>query len=217
MFIPKLQISIDSLDFNKAIKIAENAFVAGADILEIPSYLIKKYGVKIIEEIKNRLPTAKIYVDSKIINNPYEELKILSEVNSDIVSVLALAHDKVLLDCIYLGKKLNLEIAIDLTGLKNPIERVIEISFMNPDYIRYNLEDAFKKYEIASIIKEIKEIVRLSSTTVSVGVVNNINDIPLYIKAGINIIIVDKIITESENIIDKIKELKELIKVSYSL
>lgn len=208
---PLLQVAIDVLDLDKAIEIAEISFISGADIIEVGTPLIKKYGIVSIKEIKARLPRTKIYADMKIIDAAEQELKIAYEAGADIVSVLASSHDYTIFNAISFGKRFGLEICVDLIGIKNVVGRTMEISYMNPDYICYHIPIDFQQNistNLPNVLKVIKELSRTIPIPIAVAGGIDLTTAPLLANSGASIIIIGRSITREKDIASIVKKIK---------
>lgn len=84
----KLQIAFDLTDLEKSLKIA-NEVQEYADILEVGSLLIYKYGDHAIRSFKDQFPNKIILADAKIIDRGKEATTILAKAGADWVSVMA--------------------------------------------------------------------------------------------------------------------------------
>jgi 3-hexulose-6-phosphate synthase/6-phospho-3-hexuloisomerase len=211
---PLLQVAIDTLDLDRAVEIAKIAYLAGADIIEAGTPLIKKFGILAIKRIREELPRTKIFADMKVADASEIELRLAMEAGADIVSVLASADDNTIIDSIMFGKRNGIEICIDFIGVKDVINRLMEIFYVKPDYICYHIPyDLSKKSQvnIANSVRIVKELVRMSGTLVSVAGGLDYNTIPLFANAGVSVLVIGRTITKSENIEEAVKKIKNLL------
>jgi 3-hexulose-6-phosphate synthase and related proteins len=218
IFPPLLQVAIDILDLERAVKIAKEAFLAGADIIEVGTPLIKKYGISAIKRIREELPRTKIFADMKIADSSEIELRLAMEAGADIVSVLASSDDNTIVDSIMFGKRNGIEICIDFIGVKDIIGRLMEIFYVNPDYICYHIPyDLSKKTQmnLANSVRIVKELVRISGTLVSVAGGLDHSTIPLFANAGASVLIVGRTVVNSKNIEEEVKKIKTILSQTF--
>jgi len=115
----KLQIAFDILELDKAISTAHE-LQEYADIFEIGSLLIYKYGDRAIREFRTSFPQKTLLADAKIADRSKEAVTLLAQAGADWITVIAgtgrnvihtactTAHD--------LGKKIMLDL-IDASSL----------------------------------------------------------------------------------------------------
>ncbi len=84
----KLQIAFDLTDLNKALTIAADVHEY-ADILEVGSLLIYKYGEEAIKKFKENFPHKPILADVKIVDRGKEAATIAIQAGADWITVMA--------------------------------------------------------------------------------------------------------------------------------
>ena len=84
----KLQISFDLTDINESIRIAKEV-AEHANIIEVGSILIYKYGVEVIEKFREALPNAVILADIKIVDRGREVVSLLENGGANWLTVIA--------------------------------------------------------------------------------------------------------------------------------
>jgi len=84
----EIQISFDIIDLSKSLEVAV-AIADYADIVEIGTLPIYKYGVYAIEEFRKKLPTKKILADSKIVDRGKDATTLFVNGGADWVTVMA--------------------------------------------------------------------------------------------------------------------------------
>ncbi len=65
---PVLQIALDFIVLDRAIKLAEESVLGGADWLEAGTPLIKSVGLDAVRELRRRFPNHVIVADMKIMD-----------------------------------------------------------------------------------------------------------------------------------------------------
>jgi 3-hexulose-6-phosphate synthase len=84
----KLQIAFDLIDLEKALQIGHEV-QEYADVLEVGSLLIYKYGEQAIQSFKEQFPQKVILADAKIVDRGKEVTTILARAGADWVTVMA--------------------------------------------------------------------------------------------------------------------------------
>ncbi|MEJ2296545.1 MAG: orotidine 5'-phosphate decarboxylase, partial [Candidatus Lokiarchaeota archaeon] len=80
---PKLQVALDLIDLEKALRIAEKV-ASSADIIEAGTPLIKSEGIGAVEVLKDNFPDKLICADLKTADAGYLEVKMAANANADI-------------------------------------------------------------------------------------------------------------------------------------
>lgn len=189
-----LQAIINVLNYEEAIDAAEKAYLKGADIIEIGNKLIKKFGLNIAKDIKLRLPRTKIYLDTLTLDDPIFDFELAHECNADIISVMGIASPDIIKSSLELSRKYAIDVALDFSGIIDPVNKVFEIIQVGAYYYRINIP---KKnfgdfsYEVKQYYKSIKELARISPVPIAVRINNDLSLIPYVINSGASFIIVD--------------------------
>jgi len=214
---PRLQVALDLLSIDEALKIAKEAWDNGAEILEAGTPLIKKEGMCAVKALRNNFPEAIIVADMKTMDVGGLETKIAHEAGADIVTVLAVANNATIVEALEYARKHNVLIMADLIAHPNPEARVIELAKIGIDILGIHLGiDVQKRLEITAssiaTIEMTQRIRRIFKKPIAVAGGLRPGKIAPLVKAGANIVIVGSAITKSPNpgeVVSKIvKELK---------
>lgn len=194
----RLQVALDLLKLEDAIKIAERVTKAGAHILEAGTPLIKSEGIKAVKELKHRFPSKTIFADMKIMDTGYLETEMAAKAGADIVQVLGAAPDDTIKEAIKAGKDFNVKICCDLIGIKNPIERAKGFEDMGVDCVNLHIgiDQQTKSEYPYPTLKKLCEV-----TSIPIVVAGGINDINISTikKFRVDTVIVGGFITKSQN------------------
>jgi len=217
MAAPLLHVSIGSFEIQDAIKLANKAFLSGADVIEISNSLLKRHGYQIVSDIRKYIPKVKIYVDTKIIDNLEEESKMAYEAGADVISVhSSIDEDEILGELSYI-RKLGLELSIDLTGVKDILGKILSISYLTPDYFYYKVP-----YQISKDLKNhpevfriIKDLVRISSAPIIVAGLFNTEDYSLCVRLGVRALSIRINEENADRIEEIIRNLKQALEISF--
>src|SRR3989441_11681887 len=91
---PKVQVALDLIKLEDALRIAEAANRAGVEWIEAGTPLIKSEGMRSVKELKRALPDAVVVADMKTLDAGAIETEIAFEAGGDIVSISGFAHDR---------------------------------------------------------------------------------------------------------------------------
>ena len=194
----ELQVALDVLSIEQALIIAESCSDAGAKIFEAGTPLIKSEGIKAVTELKNHFPDKTIIADMKTMDTGYLETKLAAKAGADKVYILAAAHNETIKAAIKAGQELQIGIFCDLINVKDPIKRAKELEGFGIDGVVLHIginEQAKSKYPYPTLRKLCKEV------DISVAAAGGLNDkkVPEVVKAGANVVIVGRFITQSDD------------------
>jgi len=194
----RLQVALDLIRLEDALRIANAAADAGAHILEAGTPLIKSEGIRAVKELKSRFPDKTIFADMKIMDTGYLEAKMAAEAGANIVQVLGAAPDDTIKEAVKAGKEFDVKICCDLIGIKNPVERAKEFENLGVDYVNLHIGiDQQTKSEFPyPTLKRLCDEVNIP--VVAAGGINDIN-IDAIKKFNVDTVIVGGFITKSED------------------
>ncbi len=205
---PVLQVALDLISVDDAIRIARQAIRGGADWLECGTPLIKSEGVRAIRLLRRNFGEVPIVADMKTIDVGSLEAKIAFEAGADIVSILALADDQTILGAIEEAEKYEGMVMADLINHPDPISRAKQLEGLGVNIILIHVgidQQAYRGIPYG-IVREIKEEVDCY-----IAVAGGINDqtAGVAVKSGADIVIVGRYITASENPGERARRVKE--------
>ncbi len=214
---PLLQVYLETLDFEKAIEAANRAYLSGAEIIGISNILLKRYGVSIVSKIRSVMPKVKIYVDSKMIDNLEEECKMFYEAGADIISIHSSINEELILSSLAYIKRLGMEISLDLSGIKNVVERVLDLFYISPNYFYYKvLEQQWKNpLLLSSLFRLIKELTRITTAPLIIGGLKDLQHIVMCNQLGVRIFSLHINLDNFNKIEELIEEVRKALRISF--
>ncbi len=193
----KLQLAIDTLNLSDAIRLVDNLYDY-IDIIEIGTPLVLLEGTKATEVISNRFPEKEVLCDAKIMDAGSFESQIVFEAGADYVTVLGLADDKTIEECVDQARKYGKKVVVDMINVENMDKRVPRLEEIGVDVIA--VHTGVDRQELGRTplddLKEIKRYANKTKLAVAGGI--NENTIDKYIKVKSDIIIVGSGITSAE-------------------
>jgi len=132
---PILQVALDFVDLERAIKVAEEAVEGGADWIEVGTPLIKSEGLNAVRAIRERFPGRKIIADMKTIDAGRTEVEYAAKAGADIIDVLGASSDATISECVDAANNYGAEIVVDLIEVKDPVARAIAAEKAGANYI----------------------------------------------------------------------------------
>jgi len=115
-----LQLALDLLDLERALRIADLAVPQGVDWVEAGTPLIKSEGLAAVRALRARFPGKKIVADLKTADAGRVEMEAAAKAGADYAIVLGAASESTLRECIEVGRNYGLGIGVDLLGVQQP-------------------------------------------------------------------------------------------------
>lgn len=209
---PILQVALDFLNLNRALKVAEEAVAGGVDWLEAGTPLIKSEGLDVIRQLRRKFPKATIVADMKIMDAGRVETEAAAKAGADIVCVLAAASDSAIRECVEAGKNYGARIEADLIEIKDGDleERAKEIEKLGVDYIGVHcaIDEQMQGKDPFAKLARVR-----AAVGVPVAVAGGINSetAPQAVKTGANIVIVGGAITKARDPLEAARRIKKTI------
>ncbi|MGB2976451.1 MAG: orotidine 5'-phosphate decarboxylase / HUMPS family protein, partial [Phycisphaerae bacterium] len=120
-----LQLALDLLDLERAVRIAHLAAPAGVDWVEAGTPLIKSEGLDAVRALRDAFPDKKIVADLKTADTGRLEMEAAAKAGADYAIVLAAASEATIREAIEVGRSYGLGVGVDLLGIAEP-ERMAE-------------------------------------------------------------------------------------------
>ena len=89
---PIVQISLDLIDLDEALKTAEIAMRAGVDWLEAGTPLLLAEGVHAVRALRREFPNTPIVADLKTMDGAYLEAEVMAKAGASHVVIMERAH-----------------------------------------------------------------------------------------------------------------------------
>jgi bifunctional enzyme Fae/Hps len=121
---PYLQIALDVPSLEKVKTIVSELPESDRIILEVGTPLLKKYGVKVIRDLREVAKDVFIIADLKTLDVGKVEVDLAFEETADAVVVAGLAARETLDGFIYEAKKLGIYAVIDMMNVEDPLKKL---------------------------------------------------------------------------------------------
>lgn len=196
---PLLQIALDIVLLSDLEKILSQIPLDKKIILEAGTPLIKKFGVSIINKIRENHPDSYIIADMKTLDVGWLEVQIGAESSANAIVVSGLASLETIESSLDESKIRNVDIILDCMNVENPIVLLDSLKRMPEIILFHRGIDQEKRMDHPwNIIQNIKE--RYDKTLIAVAGGLNLETSKRALNNGADIIVVGRAITQAENI-----------------
>ncbi|MFN3528024.1 MAG: 3-hexulose-6-phosphate synthase, partial [Candidatus Altarchaeaceae archaeon] len=196
--MPKLQLAVDFVEFERAKEIAEECknFV---DIIEVGTPLIKSEGMNVVREFKRNFKDKIICADMKTIDTGRIEVEMAAKSGADIVCILGVSDDAVIEECLKAGKNYGCRIMVDMMNVENFIEKSKKILQIDNNAIicmHLGIDQQMRGKNLIDELKNLSKSINKDNIAAAGGInLENVKEISKFAE----IIIVGQAITKSRN------------------
>jgi len=204
---PYLQIALDIPDLERTKRIITQVPRSDRVILEAGTPLIKKYGASVIAELRQVAKDIFIVADLKTLDVGQVEVDLAFEETADAVVASGLASKDTLEKFVYEARRLGIYAFVDMMDVPDPI-KVLESLKEMPDVVilHRGIDEERGGKTRWELIKEIKA--KFKDGRILIGVAGGIepSNVTAALKAGADIMIVGRYITQSKDVEHATKE-----------
>lgn len=203
-----IQIALDVTDMKRAEYLAGCAVRAGADWLEIGNPLNKFEGVHAIRHISSRFDNQYILVDFMILAGAKRYVSAAKERGAANVTVTALCPDITVRETLEEGKRLGIDVTVDLFNVADIVESAKKYADMGADYIMVHFGvDQKRENPDASPLDMLKKVHEAVKTPLSYAVYDE-EEARQAVQNGAQVIVVGEPLLSAE---DPEKAMREFI------
>ncbi|MEM4258141.1 MAG: 3-hexulose-6-phosphate synthase [Candidatus Thermoplasmatota archaeon] len=207
---PILQVALDLINADRALKIAYESIEGGADWIEIGTPLIKSEGMNIIRIMREKYPTKTIIADMKTMDTGSLETEMAAKAGADIICILGAADNSTIIDAVQSARKYGIQIMIDLINVPDPVKRARELEKLGIHYlcIHTGIDEQMKGKKPFQVLEKL-----VTKTNLPIAVAGGLNSetAPKAIQKGAQIIIIGGAITKAHNIRKATQQIKKAI------
>ena len=122
----RLQVALDFVDTSRALKCAREAVAGGVDVIEVGTPLLKAEGLDVVRALHAEFPRVPIVCDAKTMDAGRAEVEIAAKAGATIVTVLGVASDTTVQECVEAGRNYGAQVYVDLLGHPDPVARAAQ-------------------------------------------------------------------------------------------
>jgi bifunctional enzyme Fae/Hps len=198
---PYLQIALDVPDLERTKRIISEVPKSDRVIFEAGTPLIKKYGTSIIQQLRDIAKNVFIVADLKTLDVGQVEVDLAFEETADAVVASGLASIQTLDRFIYEAKRLGIYAYVDMMDVSSPVKVLQSMKELPDVVILHRGIDAERGSKTRwDLIKEIKTKFKDAKLLVAVAGGIEPSNVTNALKAGADILIVGRYITQSKDI-----------------
>ena len=134
---PVLQVALDFIEIERALRLAHEAVAGGADWLEAGTPLIKSEGFEAVRKLRAAFPNHVVVADLKTMDAGRVEFEAAANAGASVAVVLAAAADATISQCVEVGRKYGVRTYCDTINIPDDIlaRRVAEVTKLGVDIV----------------------------------------------------------------------------------
>lgn len=207
---PKLQVALDVLELDRAVKIAKESIEGGVDWIEAGTPLIKSEGMDAVRRLRAEFPDRKIIADMKTTDTGAIEVEMAAKAGASIVAVLGVSDDSTIKDALCAARKYGVELMVDILNVQNPVERSKELNEMGVDYVcvHVGIDQQMVGMDTIELLGDIKKEI---DTSISIGGGLDAVSAGRAVAMGADIVIVGGNIIRSAEVKESARKIRDSI------
>jgi bifunctional enzyme Fae/Hps len=208
---PYLQIALDNPSLEQAKRVIQDLPESDRIILEVGTPLLKKYGVRVLRDLREIAQSVFIIADLKTLDVGKVEVDLAFEETADAVVASGLAAKETLNKFMYEAKKLGIYAVVDMMNVVDPVEKLGTLNEMpNVVILHRGIDMETGRSHGLERAREIKDAFAGQRFLVAVagGIVPETAKEAL--EKGADILIVGRYITQSKDVRRSAREFLEL-------
>ncbi len=210
---PYFQIALDIPSLEVVRNIIRQIPRSDRIILEVGTPLLKKYGVKVVRELREIVKDAFIVADLKTLDVGKVEVDIAYEEKADAVVASGLASVETLNSFVHEARRLGVYAFIDMMYVDDPLRKLTELEELPDVVVIHRAIDVETGRALnLELIPKVKEAFKGKGPLVAIagGIVPETASEAL--KKGADIIIVGRYVTQSKDVEGSVEKLLRLAK-----
>ncbi len=136
---PILQVALDILDLDRAIRIAGEAIQGGVDWIEVGTPLIKSEGMNAVRTMRDNFRDKTILADMKTMDTGALEVEMAVKSGADIIIILGSSDNSTISEAIRAADKYGARLMTDMISVPDPVSRAKELEQLGVDIINIHV------------------------------------------------------------------------------
>ncbi|MCX9082472.1 MAG: bifunctional 5,6,7,8-tetrahydromethanopterin hydro-lyase/3-hexulose-6-phosphate synthase [Candidatus Methanoperedens sp.] len=196
---PYLQVAIDIPDMNTLKAILKQIPQSDHLIIEAGTPLIKKYGVGVVQSIREVRPNAFVVADMKTLDTGDLEARIVADATAGAIVISGLAPISTIEKAIKEARNTGIYVVIDMLNVDKPLS-VLKALTIKPDVVEFHraIDTEGNAEHVWSDIPAMKKLSERMLIAVAGGI--RLDTVKDALQAGADIVIVGRAITEAKDV-----------------
>lgn len=135
----RVQISLDLIDLDEAVRTAQIALRAGVDWLEAGTPLILAEGLRSVRTLRERFPQVPIVADLKTMDGGWLEAQMMAKAGATHVVVMARAHKETIRCVVQAGRDHGIEVMGDNLACEDMVAGAKRLRELGCDYVIHHV------------------------------------------------------------------------------
>ncbi|MBW6517681.1 MAG: bifunctional hexulose-6-phosphate synthase/ribonuclease regulator [ANME-2 cluster archaeon] len=205
---PILQVALDLLELDRAIRIAYEAVEGGVDWIEAGTPLIKSEGMYAVRALKSNFPGHTILADMKTMDTGALEVEMAAKSGADIVILLGSADDSTIADARKAANKYGVRLMCDLISVAEPVERAMELEVLGVDIINIHvgIDMQMMGQDPIEVLREMRDRIHIP---IAVAGGLDAGSVGQAVAEGADIVIVGGNITRTSNVTNSAQKIRD--------
>jgi 3-hexulose-6-phosphate synthase/6-phospho-3-hexuloisomerase len=136
---PILQVALDILDLDRAVRIAGEAIQGGVDWIEVGTPLIKSEGMNAVRTMRDNFRDKTILADMKTMDTGALEVEMAVKSGADIIIILGSSDNSTISEAIRAADKYGARLMTDMISVPDPVSRAKELEQLGVDIINIHV------------------------------------------------------------------------------
>ncbi len=194
----RLQLALDQVDLHRAMRAAREGVAGGVQILEVGTPLLKAEGLAAVRAIAEAFPGLELVCDAKTMDAGRLELEAAAKAGATMGTVLGVASDSTIEECVEAGRNYGIKILVDLLGCHDPVARAVYAASVGADAVNVHcpIDEQVRGGDPFETLRAVRSAVSIG-LTVAGGI--TAKTAPEAIAAGADVVIVGGAITKAED------------------
>ena len=193
-----LQLALDLLDLERALRIARLAVPEGVDWVEAGTPLIKSEGLDAVRQLREAFPEKRIVADMKTADTGRLEMEAAAKAGADYAIVLGAASESTIREAIEVGKSYGLGIGVDLLGLEEPEPLAERLAKWGAAFLSVHCP-VDVQMRGGSPFEMLERLARVTDLPLAAAGGINSETAPKAVAAGASIVVIGGAITKAED------------------
>jgi 3-hexulose-6-phosphate synthase/6-phospho-3-hexuloisomerase len=194
----RLQLALDFVDLPRALQAAGEAVRGGVHLLEVGTPLLKAEGLEAVRALRRAFPRHEVVCDGKTMDAGRVEIEHAAKAGATWGTVLAVASDATIEECVEAGRNYGIKVLVDLLGAPDPVARARFAEAAGADAVNVHcpIDEQVLGGDPFARLKAVRAAVRIP-VTVAGGI--TARTAPIAVQAGADVVIVGGAITKAKD------------------